>query len=125
MRLAREMPMSMPRVRPVARSAATVPICSSDVWRSAMVELGERKRDKPIPKQPRRRATVKGAVWVDNVVNKNSPAVQSTRPHVAMNFASILSASQPAIGAVIKAVTGIASITRPILELDSCRTRLR
>ena len=109
----------------MARSAATVPVCSFAVWRRAMVEFGDRKRAKPTPKQPRRKATVMGGVWLDRVVNKNNPVVQRVRPQVAMSFASVLSASQPAMGAVIKAVIGMASITSPIFELERCRTLLR
>lgn len=119
------MPMSIPRVRPVARSAETVPVCSLTVWRNAIVEFGERKRDRPMPKQARRSATENGVVWMDRVVNRNRPVVQTARPVVAMILASVLSASHPAMGAVMSAVMGMASITMPILELEVCSTIFR
>ena len=69
-RLARAMPSNMPRVRAVASRAETVPMYGSPILRKAEALFGDKKRDKPTPKKPKRPAMNQGSLLVERVVKE-------------------------------------------------------
>lgn len=118
-------PNNIPKFLAVASKDAAVPACSF-LTRPKTEELfGERNMACPHPNSASFIATSKGLVEAVRPVSRKRALVEMSKPMVAIILGSVWSDNQPAIGATINNVEGIAIMIIPMWEVGRLRMRSR